>query len=366
MHIALVSVEVSKLGGVERYAYNASKLLNPFVFTNKSEDANYVRHVPSIRWPDLLRKGIYPFLSTLLCRRSRFDIVHSMGVSHLFPHCITAHTSSKSMLKLLHKNKLFLRLSPLRRFYWNIRLLIPTLMERWLYRKNIPIISVSDMLKRRLIKEYCIPRYRIYVRYPGVDTEEFRPSQKLRDKTRNILGLEGIVFLFVGGQDKRKGLPNLIKALRDMKATLLICRGDCKDRSYNHPSGPNLFYLDKDTFSMSALYNACDLLVLPSHFDSFGFPVLEAMSCGCPVLVSKYVGAKEIVNNNAGLIIEDPDDVNEIREKIKLIVGDRKRLKDMGDEARRVAVRYDMVYFENSLINFYKSKVKCEMFNVLC
>lgn len=336
MQVALVSVEVSKLGGVERYAHCIANLLRPVVFTNRTDGIISARHIPSIGRPDLLRKEIFPILSTVLCRRSGFDIVHSMGVSHLSPHCVTAHTSGRYMLRLLERGELFFHLSPLRKLYWRARLFVPAALERWMYRKNIPIVPVSNLLRNVLGSDYGIPGKRITVIYPGVDTEEFKPSAEMRERTRERLGLRGKVVLFVGGQDKRKGLHFLIEALRGLDVTLLICGGEHRD--------------------MPAVYNACDILVLPSLFDSFGFPVLEAMASGIPVIVSKNTGASELVDGTAaGLVLEDPRDIGDIRRKIVSLLGDKERLYDMGNEARQIALRYNLSHFRDSLLKFYES-----------
>lgn len=354
MHLALVSVDVSKSGGVGRYAYYIAKALDPVVFAYRTEtDIEHI-HIPTIKGPDLIRKNIFPILSTLICQRNRFDIVHSMGVTHLAPHCLTAHTSARRSLKFLEMGDLFSGLSLLRHLYWRFRLFVPALFERWLYRKNLPIISVSNLLKNILIKDYGIKEERISVIYPGVDTEEFRPSLGLREETRKKLGLKGDVVLFVGGQERRKGLSYLISALKGIDVTLLLCGVGVEWLATVRNRLKKVVYIPHST-STSSLYNASDIFVLPSLFDSFGFPVLEALASGLPVIVSRYAGASEIVNDSSGVVLRNPRSVYEIREAVRSILVDKRRRLYMKECARKTALRYDLTSFKDNLLQFYSN-----------
>ena len=71
-------------------------------------------------------------------------------------------------------------------------------------------------------------------------------------------------------------------------------------------------YADNDT--LVALYNAASLFVLPSFYEGFGIPVLEAMSCGTPVIVSESLWGHEVTGDHA--LFFDPYDVIDIAEKM--------------------------------------------------
>ncbi len=354
MRLALVSFEVSKYSGVGRYAYYIAKLLNPTIFSNRvnTEHSNPFVFIPTIRGPALISKNLFCLISTLVCKRDNFDIVHSMGASCLHPDCVTAHTSARATLRLLEVGGLFRELSPIRHIYWRFRLFIPSILERWLYRKNIHIISVSMLLKEMLMRDYGIPEAKITVIYPGVDTEEFQPSSRLREKARRELGLKGNVVLFVGGQERRKGLPFLIEALKGFNVTLLLCGTGVQWLAIARNNLENVVYIPHPA-SMSSIYNACDIFILPSLFDSFGFPVLEAMASGLPVILSRHTGASEILDDGCGMVIEDPRNVREIRNKIDFILGDKNRLISMKTKSREIALKYDLDSFKNNLFEFY-------------
>jgi len=61
--------------------------------------------------------------------------------------------------------------------------------------------------------------------------------------------------------------------------------------------------------NLAVLYNACDAFLAPSKHEGFGLPILEAMSCGCPVIASNCTSFPEVVGSNG--ILVNPDDKNE-------------------------------------------------------
>ena len=69
-----------------------------------------------------------------------------------------------------------------------------------------------------------------------------------------------------------------------------------------------------------ALYNAALALVLPSHYEGFGFPVLEAFACGIPVIISNRASLPELANGSA--LMCDPDDISSIAYTIQQALSD--------------------------------------------
>jgi len=78
-----------------------------------------------------------------------------------------------------------------------------------------------------------------------------------------------------------------------------------------------------------AFYRAADLLAYPSHNETFGLPILEAMACGCPVVTSQVSSMPEIAGGAA--ILCDPADPASIAEALVTgVAPDRDRLRDLG------------------------------------
>jgi glycosyltransferase involved in cell wall biosynthesis len=93
------------------------------------------------------------------------------------------------------------------------------------------------------------------------------------------------------------------------------------------------FVRDED---LVALYSNADAFVFPSRYEGFGFPPLEAMACGAPVIASPCGSLREVLGDAA--IYVDPDDVDQIGAAIAGVVGDpklRERLSRLGQERAR-------------------------------
>lgn len=144
------------------------------------------------------------------------------------------------------------------------------------------IIAVSGSTRDDLADLYGIPQEKIAVIYSGISSEFQKPPSSL--KTRNSK-LKTILYL--GSQEGRKNIACLLNAFAVLKKKLparLILAGPpdsailpCKDIVQ--------LGIVKEHKRL-ALYQKADLLVYPSLFEGFGFPPLEAMACGVPVIAS--------------------------------------------------------------------------------
>jgi len=139
----------------------------------------------------------------------------------------------------------------------------------------------------------------------GVNTEVFHPSA-----SRSMRDLPKRYILFVGSLEPRKNLPALIHAwnqiTREFPDVALVLAGEAGNvfRAVKLPQGKaNLFFTGHVDAELPALYANAELFVLPSLDEGFGLPVLEAMACGAPVIVSNG-GALPEVAGGAGLIFD--------------------------------------------------------------
>lgn len=88
------------------------------------------------------------------------------------------------------------------------------------------------------------------------------------------------------------------------------------------------------------VYTASDVLVFPSEHEPYGLPVNEAMICGIPTIVSDQIGAGlDLVENDRTGFVYPSADVNALADILRNVLSDRKRLKTMGEAARkRIAI----------------------------
>jgi glycosyltransferase involved in cell wall biosynthesis len=197
------------------------------------------------------------------------------------------------------------------------------------------IITVSETSKGDIIKLFGVEENRIHVHYMGRD-ENF---QRILDESvladaRRRFGLPQKFFLFVGTLHPAKNVGGLIdsfelfnqKAKSDYKLVVVGSYGwMCDDirtkleRLCRNRLGIHLGYVKNE--DLPAIYNLSRALVLPSFYESFGIPILEAMSCGTPVICSRASAMPEIAGN--GALYVNPHDVNELAEAMLALSQDK-------------------------------------------
>jgi glycosyltransferase involved in cell wall biosynthesis len=193
---------------------------------------------------------------------------------------------------------------------------LKTMMPRFL-RAADAIIAVSECSKRDAVRLYGAPPDKIRVIYEGVDPR-FQPisnPDSLAAVRRNY-SLPDRFILHVGTIEPRKNLPLLFEALSSLNT------GDCslviagKKGWLYEPIFAKLrelglqdrvhftdFVPDED---LPALLSAATVLAMPSKYEGFGLPVLEAMACGTPVIASNVSSLPEIGGDAA--LYAPPDD----------------------------------------------------------
>jgi glycosyltransferase involved in cell wall biosynthesis len=160
-----------------------------------------------------------------------------------------------------------------------------------------------------------VDRNRVHVIPNGVDTTLFAPNTS----PLPIRSRKKFRFLFVGGTIARKGIDLLLEAYlqsfsADDDVTLIVKDmgagniyqgqgvGDRIRQIQQDPRTPEIVYLDQDLNArdIAALYTACHCLVHPYRGEGFALPVLEAMSCGLPVIVTAGGATDDFVDDSVG------------------------------------------------------------------
>ncbi len=174
------------------------------------------------------------------------------------------------------------------------------------------ILTISEFSKRAIIKAYKVPKERIVVTYPGVTM----PTTKTKVNTL------GDYILSVGTLQPRKNFVRLVEAFSTIapqySGLSLVIVGKKGWLYEDILAAPKKFEVeDRVKFldfvgdnELPALYKNAKVFTLPSLYEGFGLPVLEAMSYGCPVVVSKTSSLPEIAGE-AGIYV-DPEDVESI------------------------------------------------------
>lgn len=218
------------------------------------------------------------------------------------------------------------------------------------------IIAVSKTTKDDIVKNYHISPSKIIVTYEGYDKERFAPQSKVKvERVKKKYKIDGDYIIFVGTLQPRKNLERLIEAfasivvngssfmvhrknipMNDKRSTMnLVIAGKkgwlyesifqkVKDLGLEQKVIFTDYVPDED---LPALISGAKVYTLPSLWEGFGIPVIEAQACGVPVVVSNISSLPEIVGETGVLV--DPESVDSIASGIKKVLTDDKTRLDL-------------------------------------
>ena len=219
------------------------------------------------------------------------------------------------------------------------------LSTRWNTRAAAHILADSEATKSDLVTRYNALPDKITVAYPGRD-ETLGPVRDLAEikAAKARCGIAGDYFLYVGTLQPRKNLARIISAFAALKLenkpqpVLVLAgkRGWLYDGLFAQVRRQGLegkvlfpgYISDEDK---AALMSGALAFVFPSLYEGFGLPVIEAQSCGCPVIASTTSSLPQVAGDAALLV--DPHDVAAIAAAMQRVVGDsalRERLVERG------------------------------------
>lgn len=217
-----------------------------------------------------------------------------------------------------------------------------------LLRRVRGIITISEYSRRTILERYPFTEGKIRVIPNGVNGKHFhpRPEEQVR-RTRQKLEIGRNYVVTVGSLDPRKNLNRLLEAWSALPDRLresheLVIAGGSSDKFAfsvdREVDGSVRFtgYVPYD--DLPALYSGARLFVYPSLFEGFGLPVLEAMSCGVPVLTSQATALGEIREEMALKV--DPERTDEIAEGMRELLESESLRSSYGEKGIRYARRF--------------------------
>jgi UDP-glucose:(heptosyl)LPS alpha-1,3-glucosyltransferase len=211
------------------------------------------------------------------------------------------------------------------------------------------VLAVSEEVKRDILSHYPVRPEAVVVLYNGVDEARFQPRRseaRVSVRRQWKIPLDADVVLFVGSGFRRKGLDRLLPLWKrpGLEHTFLLIVGDDSRfgtyRERAREVSPERIIFAGRQNSVQDYYAAADVLALPAVQEAFGNVVLEALSCGLPVVVSRRAGASEILTGSlAAGIVDNPEHREEIEKRLLGSLA-RSRDADLALEARRLAETY--------------------------
>jgi glycosyltransferase involved in cell wall biosynthesis len=219
---------------------------------------------------------------------------------------------------------------------WRVRLFF-RLAVGLAARTAARVIAPSAATRTDLVTLLNVPREKIDVVPLAADAQFVPQSPAEVERVRAKYRLADEYVLSVGINKPHKNIAALIDAwqsLNETKQTLVIA--GAWDARFEHPVVENRkqriqFIHDVADRDLPALYSGAAVFVMPSLYEGFGLPPLEAMACGTPVICSNAASLPEVVSDAA--ILVDPHDVGAIAGAVERVVSDsalRDRLRAQG------------------------------------
>lgn len=187
---------------------------------------------------------------------------------------------------------------------------------------------------------------KIAVITPGVNLHLFKPTDKIEAKKSIGAVIDEKLILFVGRVEPLKGIDVLLYALKilltahpEMKLCVWIVGGDISHNSnewseelkklseIREELGINTsvkFVGRKKQEELPEYYNAADIMVMPSHYESFGITAVEAMACGVPVITTDVTGVSKLIDKKHSNLITSANNPIGLAERMKLLLCNEK------------------------------------------
>lgn len=217
------------------------------------------------------------------------------------------------------------------------------------------IITVSKNTKKDVLKILKYPSDKIYPIYEGVESH-FKPIPYARASTTlKKYSVEKPYIFYLGGFGKHKNVLNLVKAFNcvkdDYKDMRLVLGGKASDANSSgqntysdlvaYVKGKNLkrrvdfvgFISEED---LPSIYSNAKVFVFPSKYEGFGFPPLEGMACGTPVICSNAASLPEI----GGKAVLYAQSVDEIEDALRKIFDNAYLAKELRDKGIKQAKKF--------------------------
>lgn len=276
-----------RITGVQRYALEMTKAIDEIISNDTYLQSNeyviitpqnilYSLELKNIR---VMRKGIlhghaWEQLELPLYTLDGF-LINFCGCAPLlkFNQTVTIHDAAVSAMP--------------NSFSWAFRTWYK-LMFMWLGRSLEHIFTVSEFSKKELHKYYDIPLSKIHVTYNGIDhIKKFKADESIIDR-EDLKGKKYV--LAVSSMNPSKNFPLVLDVARLMPDVEFIIAGGSNEKVFKSagldvPQNARLIGYVSDE-ELMALYRHASVFVYPSLYEGFGIPPLEAMACGCPVVVS--------------------------------------------------------------------------------
>lgn len=215
---------------------------------------------------------------------------------------------------------------------------------------------------------------------PGVDTSHFYPIPREEAKEFVGIGPKEKMMLFVGRIEPLKGIDTLIRSIAQLKSSgdieqacqcLIVIGGEPESEERISAEMRRLKQL-RDQLGMQELvafvgsrnqdtlpyyYSAAEVVIVPSHYESFGLVALEAMACGRPVVASETGGLAFLIKDGETGFHVPAADVEALSDRLRQLLKDPELRRRLGQNGVKVAQSYSWDKIARAIESLYRSVV---------
>jgi D-inositol-3-phosphate glycosyltransferase len=237
------------------------------------------------------------------------------------------------------------------------------------------IIAATPAEQAQLIWLYGADAGKVSIIPPGVDLRRFRPIDKKEAKRCVGIPCGDFNIMFAGRIEPLKGIDTLIRAMALLKERYpAVVENTCVAIIGGDPwaDSPDaemarlqalrqelnihdvvVFLGAKDQNVLPCYYAAAEMVVMPSHYESFGMVALEAMAMGRPVIASEVGGLAFLVQDGLTGYHVPSRDPEALAERLYTLLADEDCREAMGQAARRYAEQFDWAIIAGRLVGVY-------------
>lgn len=238
------------------------------------------------------------------------------------------------------------------------------------------IIAATPAEEQQLLDYYAADPSKIRVIPPGVDLGRFRPIDKKAAKTKVGIPCGDANILFVGRIEPLKGVDTLLRAMSILQerhpeairnTCLAIVGGDpwrddldtemARLQQLRADLGIHdlvTFLGAKDQDILPYYYAAAEVVVMPSHYESFGMVALEAMAMGTPVIASEVGGLAHLIQPGVTGFHVPSRDPEALAARLLVLLTDKELRQKLGQQARAYAKQYSWEAVSARMVDVYQ------------
>lgn len=315
-HSTIYMIEGMKKLGHHIEVYTSNVQLSPF----KGDDSKSLVPIKRFRGIKVFKKAFFPgvIFKILFSKNPDFYHTHVMGYFSTF---LTGYLKYFKRYKLALFADIDRDVPPhsglFGRIYYNFFMKWPT--------KNVNLIHVfTEEQKRILMERANIKGEKIFVWPSGVDLSKFERKQSKEELRKKLRLPNKFIILNVSSVVRKRRIELILNSIKNLDV-YFVHVGIVVDDEYfeylqnivkENDIGDKVLFVGRRIFDETIdYYLAADLFVLASSNESFGIPLLEAISAGLPILATDVGAAKDLIDEGVnGFIVEE----NNIEDKLSL------------------------------------------------